>query len=88
MGSAVLGNAIGAIRDWSVTEAKQPRGARTNEAFGSLVFNDEVQQARLPKPWPAFAPRDSLPSVIDQSRIPLIASRNTPELIVAPFAFC
>jgi glutamine synthetase len=50
MGSAVLGEAISAIRDWSVTEAKEPRGPRSNEAFGSLVFNDEVQQARLPKP--------------------------------------
>ena len=50
MGSAVLGDAISAIRDWSVTEAKEPRGPRAMEAFGSLVFNDEVQQTRLPKP--------------------------------------
>ena len=50
MGSAVLGEAISAIRDWSVTEAKEPRGPRATEAFGSLVFNDEVQQTRLPKP--------------------------------------
>ena len=50
MGSAVLGDAISAIRDWSVTEAKEPRGPRATEAFGSLVFNDEVQQTRLPKP--------------------------------------
>ena len=50
MGSAVLADAIGAIRDWSVTEAKEPRGSRANETFGSLVFNDEVQQTRLPKP--------------------------------------
>jgi glutamine synthetase len=50
MGSTVLGEAIGAIRDWSVTEAKEPRGARPADAFGSLVFNDEVQQTRLPKP--------------------------------------
>src|SRR5437764_5633114 len=49
MGSAVLGEAIGAIRDWSVTEAKEPRGPRATEAFGSLVFNDAVQQARLTK---------------------------------------
>jgi len=48
MGSAVLGEAISAIRDWSVAETKEPRGARET-AFGSLVFNDEVQQARLPK---------------------------------------
>jgi glutamine synthetase len=50
MGSAVLGDAISAIRDWSVTEAKAPRAPRATEAFASLVFNDAVQQARLPKP--------------------------------------
>jgi glutamine synthetase len=50
MGSRVLGDAIGSIRNWSVTEAKEPRAARATEAFGSLVFNDEVQQTRLPKP--------------------------------------
>jgi glutamine synthetase len=48
MGSAVLGEAISAIRDWSVAETKEPRQARET-AFGSLVFNDEVHQARLPK---------------------------------------
>src|SRR5262245_53189781 len=51
MGSAILGEAISAIRDWSVTEAKEEaRGPRATESFGSLVFNDEVQQTRLPKP--------------------------------------
>ena len=50
MGSRVLGDAIGSIRNWSVTEAKEPRAVRATEAFGSLVFNDEVQQTRLPKP--------------------------------------
>ena len=50
MGSTVLGAAISAIRDWSVTEAKEPRAPRATEAFGSLVFNDAVQQTRLPKP--------------------------------------
>src|SRR5215831_634080 len=49
MGSAVLSEAISAIRDWSVSDSKEARGARET-AFGSLVFNDEVQQARLPKP--------------------------------------
>src|SRR5438128_516118 len=49
MGSAVLGEAISSIRDWSVTEAKEPRGPRATESFGSLVFNDEVQRTRLPK---------------------------------------
>ena len=51
MGSAVLGQAISAIRDWSVNEGKElAPGTRLSETFGCLVFNDEVQQARLPKP--------------------------------------
>jgi glutamine synthetase len=51
MGSAVLGEAISAIRDWSVREAKEPAHTmRATETFGSLVFNEEIQQARLPKP--------------------------------------
>ena len=49
MGSRVLGEAIGAIRDWAVTEAKDAHGTRAAAAFGSLVFGDDVQQARLPK---------------------------------------
>jgi glutamine synthetase len=48
MGSSVLREAIGSIRDWSVAEAQEARAVRET-AFGSLVFNDEVQQARLPK---------------------------------------
>jgi len=49
MGSAVLGEAITAIRAWSTLDVKAavPGSA---ESFGSLVFNDTVQQARLPKP--------------------------------------
>jgi glutamine synthetase len=50
MGSAVLGEAISAIRDWSVTEGKEKRDTRPTDTFGSLVFNDQVQQNRLPKP--------------------------------------
>ena len=56
MGSAVLGEAISAIRDWSVSASKETRAtnatapAAYNGTFGSLVFNDEVQQTRLPKP--------------------------------------
>jgi glutamine synthetase len=49
MGSAVLGEAISAIREWSV--AKGPRNEpRVGDAFGSLVFNDAVQEKRLAKP--------------------------------------
>ena len=50
MGSAALGDAIRSIRDWSMTEGRQARQpARVSDVFGSLVFNDQVQQARLPK---------------------------------------
>jgi glutamine synthetase len=46
--STVLGEAISAIRDWSMTEAKKPDGPHASEAFGSLVFNDQVQKKHLP----------------------------------------
>jgi glutamine synthetase type III len=56
MGSAVLAEAIGAIRDWSVSASKETRATNatgvangTSGGFGSLVFNDEVQQARVPQ---------------------------------------
>jgi glutamine synthetase len=50
MGSAALGDAIKNIRDWSMTEGRQAKPpARVSDIFGSLVFNDQVQQARLPK---------------------------------------
>ncbi|MCM3879368.1 MAG: glutamine synthetase III, partial [Vicinamibacterales bacterium] len=49
MGSRASSGAIEAIRDWSMTsgkETKTPIDSKT--LFGSLVFNDEVQQKRLP----------------------------------------
>ena len=49
MGSAVLGEAISAIRAWSLAEGTNVRPTRAASVFGSLVFNDEVQQARLPR---------------------------------------
>ncbi len=48
MGSAVLGEAIHAIRDWSISDGKESPGPHAFEMFGSLVFNDQVQQQRLP----------------------------------------
>ena len=48
MGSAVLGEAISAIRDWSVSKEAVP-ATRAGVAFGSLVFGDSEQQKRLPK---------------------------------------
>jgi glutamine synthetase len=47
MGSAVLGQAISAIRTWSSKDL-EPGGQSATEIFGCLVFNDEVQQKRLP----------------------------------------
>ena len=49
MGSAVLGDAIHAIRDWSVDKEKKESEPHAEHAFGSLVFNEAAQQARLPK---------------------------------------
>ena len=50
MGSAVLGDAISAIRAWSMNETKGSGGLGADDAFGSLVFNEALQKARLPKP--------------------------------------
>lgn len=50
MGSAALGEAIKSIRDWSINEGLRAESpARVQEIFGSLVFSEKVQQARLPK---------------------------------------
>ena len=51
MGSAALSEAIKSIREWSMTEGRAPTSpAKAADVFGSLVFNDKVQQERLPKP--------------------------------------
>jgi glutamine synthetase len=50
MGSAALAEAAKSIRDWSIenrTASIAP--SKTAELFGSLVFNDKEQKARLPK---------------------------------------
>jgi glutamine synthetase len=50
MGSAALGEAIKSIRDWTMNEGRQTgTPTKVQELFGSLVFNEKVQQARLPK---------------------------------------
>jgi glutamine synthetase len=50
MGAVTLGEAVGAIRDWSMNEGRAAfKPTQVGEIFGSLVFNDSVQQARLPK---------------------------------------
>src|SRR5580765_689000 len=51
MGSAALSEAIKSIREWSMNEGRASLSTvKAADAFGSLVFNDKVQQERLPKP--------------------------------------
>src|SRR5207244_10863829 len=51
MGSAALAEAAKSIRDWSLNEGRASTApSKTAEAFGSLVFTDKAQKARLPKP--------------------------------------
>jgi glutamine synthetase len=42
-----LGDAISAIRDWSVTAPKKSNGQPASDEFGSLVFNIDEQKKRL-----------------------------------------
>ena len=48
MGSTVLGDAIGAIRDWSIEKNTPAPAKNAAAAFGSLVFSDAEQKKRLP----------------------------------------
>jgi glutamine synthetase len=49
MGSKAAGGAVDAIREWSTTSGKETGTPSDSKLlFGSLVFNDEVQQKRLP----------------------------------------
>jgi len=51
MGSAALGEAIKGIRSWAMNEGRITHTpASVKDTFGARVFNDKVQQARLPKP--------------------------------------
>jgi glutamine synthetase len=51
MGSAALDEAIKGIRHWAMTEGRKIQApAQVKDIFGMRVFNDKVQQARLPKP--------------------------------------
>jgi glutamine synthetase len=51
MGSAALSEAAKSIRDWSTNEGRAAAvPSKSVEAYASLVFNDKVQQERLPKP--------------------------------------
>jgi glutamine synthetase len=49
MGSKASSGAIDAIREWSTTSGKETGSPSDSKSlFGSLVFNDEVQETRLP----------------------------------------
>jgi len=55
MGSAALFEAAKSIRDWSLNEgrastANGKSNGKAVDAYASLVFNDKMQQDRLPKP--------------------------------------
>ena len=52
MGSAALSEAVRSIREWSLTEGRVSAtpSVKATDVFGSRVFNDKVQQERLPKP--------------------------------------
>src|SRR4030095_4405 len=51
MGSAALGEAIKGIRSWAMNEGRIVQTpASVKDTFGARVFNDKVQQSRLPKP--------------------------------------
>src|SRR6187397_2906331 len=52
MGSAALSEAVKSIRDWSLGDGRvsTTSSEKAADIFGSRVFNDKAQQARLPKP--------------------------------------
>ena len=50
MGSAALGEAIKGIRSWAMNDGRDAQAfTKVSDVYGSRVFNDKVQQARLPK---------------------------------------
>jgi glutamine synthetase len=50
MGSAALGEAVKGISAWATEGMRHlSKPVNVNEVFGSLAFNDQIQQARLPK---------------------------------------
>jgi glutamine synthetase len=75
MGSAVLGQAIHAIREFSMAQDRRPSDLRAANTFASLVFNDEVQQTRLPKPvYHALRRTMTLGEPLDNSVADAVAS--------------
>jgi glutamine synthetase len=49
MGSAALSEAAKSIRDWSLNDRPPTSRVKATEAFGSLCFNDKLQQEKLSK---------------------------------------
>ncbi len=50
MGSSALSEAAKSIRDWSITEGRNPsKPANAADIFGTRVFGEKVQQERLSK---------------------------------------
>ncbi len=76
MGSAALGEAIKGIRSWAMNEGRVVQTpSSVKDTFGARVFNDKVQQARLPKPV-SKALRDTMTrgTALDASTADSVAS--------------
>ena len=76
MGSAASREAVSSIRNWAVTEGRKTSSqGRATELFGSLVFSDEVQRARLPKQvYKALRRTVTRGETLDQSAADAVAS--------------
>ncbi len=76
MGSAASREAVSSIRNWAVTEGRKTTSqGRATELFGSLVFSEEVQRARLPKQvYKALRRTVTKGESLDQSAADAVAS--------------
>jgi glutamine synthetase len=76
MGSAASREAVSSIRNWAVTEGRKSNSqGRATELFGSLVFSEEVQRARLPKQvYKALRRTVTKGEALDQSAADAVAS--------------
>ena len=77
MGSAALADAVKSIRDWSMTGGRAALTSPTKvaELYGSLVFNDKVQEARLPKAaYKALKATITKGEALDQATADAVAS--------------
>jgi len=76
MGSAASREAVSSIRNWAVTEGRKTAPqVRATELFGSLVFSEEVQRARLPKQvYKALRRTVTKGESLDQSAADAVAS--------------